>query len=51
MSFASLKKYFQDLQLAIAIIEDLGLNRGIWQPYNNVCKGNALYLIVQINVK
>ncbi|MEL6494234.1 MAG: DUF3137 domain-containing protein [Cyanobacteria bacterium J06623_7] len=31
MSFAPLKEYFQDLQLAIAIVEDLNLNRRIWQ--------------------
>ena len=31
MSFTPLKEYFEDLQLAIAIVEDLNLNRRIWQ--------------------
>ena len=30
MSFAPLKEYFQDLQLMIGIVEDLNLNRRIW---------------------
>ena len=31
MSFTPLKEYFQDLQLMIGIVEDLNLNRRIWQ--------------------
>ncbi|MEM6614622.1 MAG: DUF3137 domain-containing protein, partial [Cyanobacteria bacterium P01_C01_bin.72] len=31
MSFAPLKEYFLDLQLMIGIVEDLNLNRRIWQ--------------------
>lgn len=31
MSFTPLKEYFQDLQLMINIVEDLNLNRRIWQ--------------------
>ena len=31
MSFTPLKEYFQDLQLAISIVEDLNLNRRVWQ--------------------
>ena len=31
MSFIPFKEYFQDLQLAIAVSEDLNLNRRIWQ--------------------
>ena len=31
MSFTPLKEYFQDLQLMIGIVDDLNLNRHIWQ--------------------